>query len=145
VILVTLVLQGLTLPALIRRLGLAGAMGMSGEEREARRCLLESAIGYLEAGREADGPGFEHVYDDLEHRYRHRLAAVGGGEKEEEFEGLGRETYSRLRAVSTGALQTERRTLIGLRDAGRISDDTLRKMERELDLAETRYQGTPED
>ncbi|GGA63420.1 hypothetical protein GCM10011507_13830 [Edaphobacter acidisoli] len=33
-----------------------------------------------------------------------------------------------------------RRTLIGLRDQGRIGDDTLRKLERELDLSEARYQ-----
>jgi CPA1 family monovalent cation:H+ antiporter len=40
-------------------------------------------------------------------------------------------------------LEAERRTLIGLRDRGRISDDVLRTMERELDLAETQYQGMP--
>ena len=39
------------------------------------------------------------------------------------------------------ALQAERRTLIGLRDKGRIGDDVLRTMERELDLAYSRYEG----
>ena len=53
VILVTLVLQGLTLPSLIRALGLAGATGMSAEEREARKIALEEAIAYLEEGTEA--------------------------------------------------------------------------------------------
>ena len=82
----------------------------------------------------------EHVYDDLMHRYRHRLAAVGGGE-DDGSDGLGRETYARLRAISAGALKAERRTLIALRDEGRIGDDTLRKIEREIDLAATRYEG----
>ena len=41
VILVTLVLQGLTLPALIRALGLAGTTGMEPEEREARKDRAE--------------------------------------------------------------------------------------------------------
>jgi CPA1 family monovalent cation:H+ antiporter len=102
--------------------------------------ILEAAMQHLEAGRINDGAAFEHVYEDLMHRYRHRLAAVGGGE-EDGFDGLDPETYMRLRAISAGALQAERRTLIGLRDGGRIGDDTLRKLERELDLAETRYQG----
>jgi hypothetical protein len=33
--------------------------------------------------------------------------------------------------------------LIQLRDRGRIGDDVLRTLERELDLAETQYQGIP--
>jgi CPA1 family monovalent cation:H+ antiporter len=141
VILVTLVLQGLTLPSLIRALGLAGVRGIDAEENDARRLILEAAMQHLEAGRINDGAAFEHVYEDLMHRYRHRLAAVGGGGEEDGFDGLDPETYMRLRAISAGALQAERRTLIGLRDGGRIGDDTLRKLERELDLAETRYQG----
>ncbi|MEO6981921.1 MAG: Na+/H+ antiporter [Edaphobacter sp.] len=150
VIFVTLVLQGLTLPALIRRLGLAravgmGATGMDAEEKEARRVVLEAAIEHLDAGRKNDGESYDHVYDDLTHRYRHRLAAVGGGGEEEGYDGLDRETYSRLRHISAGALQAERRTLIALRDEGRIGDDTLRKMERELDLAQTRYSGPPNE
>ena len=51
VIFVTLVLQGLTLPALIRALGLAGTTGMDPEEMEARRVVLKSAIRHLEEGR----------------------------------------------------------------------------------------------
>jgi monovalent cation/hydrogen antiporter len=144
VIFVTLVLQGLTLPALISGLGLAGAEGGDPEEKEARRLVLEAAIGHLEAGRQSDGHDYEHVYDDLMHRYRHRLAAVGGGE-EDGLDGLDRDTYIRLRQISASALQAERRTLIALRDQGRIGDETLRKMERELDLAETRYRGTPNE
>jgi monovalent cation/hydrogen antiporter len=139
VILVTLVLQGLTLPALIRALGLAKPEGMDREEREARRLVLQAAIRHLEQGRKADGESLEHLYDDLLHRYRHRLAAVAGGEHES-VDGLDGGTYSRLRGISEGALQAERRTLIKLRDQSRISDDVLRAMERELDLAESRYQ-----
>src|SRR5277367_2663069 len=53
VIFVTLVLQGLTLPALIRGLGLAGTEEMDPEEIEARRIVLKSAIGYLEEERKS--------------------------------------------------------------------------------------------
>jgi CPA1 family monovalent cation:H+ antiporter len=142
VILVTLVLQGLTLPALIRALGLAGREGMDPEEIEARKMVLKSAIRYLEEGRKNCPTPAVHLYDDLIHRYRHKLAHVSAGD-EETVDGLGQEEYSRLRSIAEGALETERRTLIGLRDKGRISDDVLRTMERELDLAESQYQGIP--
>jgi Na+/H+ antiporter len=144
VILVTLVLQGLTLPALIRALGLAGTTGMEPEEREARRLVLKAALRYLEDGRKKGGREQEHLYDDLAHRYRHKLALVAGG-SEESVDGVDKESYSRLRSIAEATLQAERRTLIDLRDRGRISDDVLRTMERELDLAESRYQGTPLD
>jgi CPA1 family monovalent cation:H+ antiporter len=82
------------------------------------------------------------LYDDLVHRYRHKLAIVGGSSEENVGE-VDREAYSRLRSIAEGTLEAERRTLIGLRDKGRISDDVLRTMERELDLAESQYQGLP--
>jgi len=142
VIFVTLVLQGLTLPALIRGLGLAGTTGMEPEERAARRIVLKAAIRYLENGRKSDGGVNAHLYDDLVHRYRHKLALVGEGAEENVGE-IDREAYSRLRTIASATLEAERRTLIGLRDRGRISDDVLRTMERELDLAESQYQGMP--
>jgi monovalent cation/hydrogen antiporter len=142
VILVTLVLQGLTLPALIRRLGLAGTTGMDPEEKEARRIVIKAAIKHLEEGRKRGGAAVEHLYDDLAHRYRHKLALVGEGTEENVGE-VDREAYSRLRSIAEETLEAERRTLIGLRDKGRIGDDVLRTMERELDLAESQYQGMP--
>jgi CPA1 family monovalent cation:H+ antiporter len=142
VILVTLVLQGLTLPALIRGLGLAKPKGMEREEREARKIVLVAAIHYLEEGRAAEGESAEHLYDDLLHRYQHRLAAVTGGARGS-ADGLDGESYARLREIAVGALGAERQTLLGLRERARIGDDVLRTMERELDLAESRYQATP--
>src|SRR5258708_27676485 len=95
VILVTLVLQGLTLPALIRALGLAGTEGMDPEEIEARKMVLKSAIRYLEDGRKNCPSPAVHLYDDLIHRYRHKLAHVSVGE-EETVDGLDQAEYSRL-------------------------------------------------
>ncbi|WP_158792479.1 Na+/H+ antiporter [Granulicella sp. L60] len=142
VILVTLVLQGLTLPALIRRLGLASKGGMDREERDARRIVLLAAVHHLEAARKHDGPPTEHMYDDILHRYRHKLAAVGAG-AEESLDALDPKMVTRLQTILEDALNVERRTLIGLRDRGKIGDDTLRTMERELDLAESRSQISP--
>jgi Na+/H+ antiporter len=138
VILVTLVLQGLTLRPLIRLLGLSDATGLDAEECNARRTMIEEAIAYLEAGRIADGENFAHVYDDLEHRYRHRLAAVGVVD-DTEGHGHSPQSYRRLREIAQGAVQAERRAMIRLRDEGHLSDDALRVMERDLDLQESRY------
>jgi monovalent cation/hydrogen antiporter len=142
VIFVTLVLQGLTLPSLIRALGLCGSTGMELEEREARQTVLKAAIRNLEEGRKSDREELKHLYDDLVDRYQHKLALVGGGAEESVGE-VDRGAYLRLRSIAERALEAERKTLIELRDQGRISDDVLRTMERELDLAESQYQGMP--
>jgi CPA1 family monovalent cation:H+ antiporter len=138
VIFVTLVLQGLTLPALIRGLGLCGSTGMEPEEREARRAVLKAAIRYLEEGRKRSDAELEHLHDDLLHRYRHKLAVVGGGAEESVSE-VDREAHSKMRSITAETLEAERHTLIGLRDRGQISDDVLRTIERELDLEERQY------
>ena len=49
VILVTLVVQGLTLPSLIRALGLCEADPLETVEREARKRMLRGALDYLES------------------------------------------------------------------------------------------------
>jgi Na+/H+ antiporter, bacterial form len=139
VILVTLVVQGLTLPSLIRALGLAGATGMSAEEREARKIALEEAIAHLEEGRKNRGDAYFHAFDDLLDRYQHRLADVDSGH-DDNHEEHGSQTYRQVVDAAEGAVQAERRAIIGLRDEGRISDDVLRTLERELDLEESRYQ-----
>lgn len=139
VILVTLVVQGLTLPSLIRILGLAGATGMSAEEREARKIALTEAIAYLEEGRKRCGSAYFHAFDDLLDRYQHRLSHIESEHDESEDE-HGPHTYRQVIDAAEGAVQAERRVIIRLRDEGRISDDVLRTLERELDLEESRYQ-----
>ncbi|HUZ94855.1 MAG TPA: Na+/H+ antiporter [Edaphobacter sp.] len=139
VILVTLVVQGLTLPSLIRALGLAGSTGMSVEEREARKIALTEAIAHLEEGRKNCGSAYFHAFDDLLDRYQHRLVDVES-EHDNSHEEHGAHTYRQVVDAAEGAVQAERRAIIRLRDEGRISDDVLRTMERELDLEESRYQ-----
>jgi monovalent cation/hydrogen antiporter len=134
VILVTLVLQGLTLPSLIRTLGLAGLQGPNCEELEARRILVEEALAELEKGRIRDGETFDHVYEDLIHHYQHRLSAVQDCGSLDELA----ESYENLRQISSAAIQAERRALSRLRNGNRISEETLRVLERELDLTESR-------
>ena len=136
VILVTLVLQGLTLPPLIRALGLAGAKGPESEEDEARKAMVEAGLAHLEEARKKDGEEFDGVYKDFRERYKHRLARVMGESDEET--GANPAVYARYVDLGRELLRAERRTVVRLRNEGRINDEVLRKVERELDLVESR-------
>ena len=133
VIFTTLVFQGLTLPPLIRALGLAGAAGPSCEETEARRIVIESAILHLESARKKDSEELDALYNDLIHHYAQRLASLQASEEHKSNSG-----HERHEALALEALRVERETAIRLRDEGRIHDEILRKIERELDLNESR-------
>jgi len=70
----------------------------------------------------------------LTRHYYQRLASLGAnGESAERLN-----DHDRHLEVSLGALRVERETAIRLRDEGRINDEVLRRMERELDLDESR-------
>jgi NhaP-type Na+/H+ or K+/H+ antiporter len=136
VILVTLVLQGLTLPPLIRALGLAGVAGHKEEEAEARRAMVEAALAYLEQARLKDGEEFAAIYNEIEQRYKHRLTNLIG--QDDQGVAADRHVYARYLELSRNLLGAERQTALKLRGDGRINDEVLRKVEHELDLTETR-------
>src|SRR6266404_5943492 len=136
VILVTLVLQGLTLPPLIRALGLAGKSGHDDEEDEARRIITSTALGHLESARGQDLDDFAAVYDDLSRRYTRRLASLS--KQDSDDDGMSNRELERYRKILAELLRLERRTALRLRNEGRINDEVLRKIEHELDLSETR-------
>jgi Na+/H+ antiporter len=138
VIFVTLVLQGLTLPWVVRMLGFASSTGgnteASEEEEAARREMLQSALAYLEENRGRDEAEFSEIYDDLTGHYQHRLAVVSGvADPHSARSSDHRERHERLLRDLLGV---ERETLIRLRDKGRINDETLHQLEYELDLRE---------
>ncbi len=138
VILVTLVGQGLTLPPLIRALGLAGDDSARLEEEEARRLVLREVIAQLERGRDGDvEPADAHAYEDLLHEYEHRLEALS--EESPEGDAVGhRHGGGRFGAMLQSAVETERLTMLRLWKEGMISDEVLRTLEYELDLTESR-------
>jgi monovalent cation/hydrogen antiporter len=138
VILVTLVLQGLTLPSIIRALGLAGKGGTECEEEEARRIIASTALTHLQGARAADSSEFTPVYDDISQRYARRLESLS--KDAEDADGMSNKQLTRYRAVMEELLKVERKTAIRLRNEGRISDEALRKIEHELDLSETRLE-----
>jgi monovalent cation/hydrogen antiporter len=137
VILVTLVLQGFSLPMVVRWLGLSGGGHQGQEELDARCKLLQTAIVFLEEEKEQQGEGSTHAYDDLLHDYRHRLAelkAVGGDEASEDVTG------PVTRDLMLQSLRRQRAELEQLRDSGRIGDATHRVLERELDFGESQLE-----
>jgi Na+/H+ antiporter len=136
VIFVTLVLQGLTLPFVVRALGVAGAPKDENqdEENSARREMLDAALSYLEESRKEDESDFQEIYDDLTGHYRHRLAAVSG--KDDSENGLTPEHHERHTRLLRDLVRVERQTALRLRNQGRINDETLRQLEYELDLRE---------
>jgi monovalent cation/hydrogen antiporter len=141
VILATLVVQGLTLPPLIRLLRVGGSTGPACEEREARRLAIEAGLAHLAKSRPADRPDLHPIYDDLAHHYRQRLAEVATDQKgTERADAAPPDLNRRLRDVSRELARVERNTAIRLRDEGRINDDVLRQIEHDLDLEEARLQ-----
>ena len=135
VILVTLVVQGLTLPTLIRLLGLAGSGGNRFEEQEARRLVLQRTLDRLEEMRRYDPTARVEVYEDLARHYKNRLASLHAYPQEKTEDA---EHYFQFVNLSRALLEEERKIALSLRDEGAITDEVLREMERELDLNETR-------
>ncbi len=137
VILVTLVLQGLTLPPLIRALGLAGGSEPDPEEKEARRVMIQAGLKHLEESARNDKPEFSEIYDDLARHYRQRLATLSE-DWQSLKDGVSPDFYKRSRELSREILGVKRQAAVHLRSQGRINDELLRQLERELDLDETR-------
>jgi Na+/H+ antiporter len=137
-ILVTLVFQGLSLPWLIRVLGLAKLDRSACEEGEARHLLLQAAIAFLQERKNSAGNESElHVYDDLLHQYEHKITEIDpcapdGNTASESSSNL---TMERL---LLDTIRREREELNLLRATGRIGDGVHRNLERELDLSESR-------
>jgi CPA1 family monovalent cation:H+ antiporter len=123
VIVITLVLQGLTLAPIIRAFNFAPEQTHHEEERLARREALRRGAEALEdLSREdwADPRDVEWMRNEL--RDRLRLHEHHGG---------GPEVRRRLRL---GVMRAERRMLVRLRNEGAISDEVLRELEQELDF-----------
>jgi monovalent cation/hydrogen antiporter len=140
VIFATLVLQGLTLPAMIRKLGLA--VGSSNlEERQARLLILNTVLDYLKDLTRHAKSDHAAIYEDMVRHYQTRATLVeGGGEEMQPEREIALARYERNLGQELRAL--ERSTAVMLRNEDKINDELLRTIERELDLSEARFQNT---
>jgi CPA1 family monovalent cation:H+ antiporter len=137
IIFVTLVLQGLSLPPIIRALGLTGSHEEQHEEQTARRILLRHALTSLQEQLPSAADEDRHDLDDLIHLYEDRLEATRDASRAPASANAPR--HARRAQFQLGALSVERSALLNLRDRGLVSDDVLRRLEHELDLDETRF------
>jgi monovalent cation/hydrogen antiporter len=140
VILVTLVLQGLTLPPVIRMLGLAGIPASHQEEQAARKAMIEAALAHLEQMRSGAEAGSDELYEELTRQYRRRLAALGTGDSAS----AGPDGYDHFAELARELLGVERQTAVRMRNQRQISDEVLRELEYELDLGELKFGGRRE-
>jgi monovalent cation/hydrogen antiporter len=138
VILATLVLQGLTLPWLIRRLGLHRDDSEAQEELRGRLRATDAALARLE-----ELAGEEWTRDDTVERMRglfqfrrRRLKARAGYLEDDGFEDRSL-AYQRL---VRELLEAQRREIVLLRNQGEISNEVMHRIERDLDLEDARLE-----
>jgi CPA1 family monovalent cation:H+ antiporter len=135
VILATLVLQGLSLPALLRRLDFGDQGAERAEEHRAREAITLVAMRYLASAAKEDAIQ-QRAIKQLQEEYRHR--AEGFETARKVFPDNPEAHYmTRLISLERELIGVQRSTLINLRDHGSISDDVLRRFQVPLDLEES--------
>jgi Na+/H+ antiporter len=139
VIIVTLVLQGLSLIPLIRWLRPERDTSLEQEHAQAHITAAHAALERLgELATEDDMP--EEYLNRLRSHYEKKiklLKARNDGNEDEQHENR---AMAKQRLYQE-ALTAERTAIIKLRDQGHIDDEALRVVERELDLEEQRLRG----
>jgi Na+/H+ antiporter len=138
VILTTLVLQGLSLPPLIKVLGISDDSRTENEETRARLTVAQTAREWLEGIGEDDDSvspdllvSLRGHYESQIERYQARIDAA------DSQVGLEQSRQSSL-SLKRDIIAAQRDALIHLRDQGDISDDILHRIENDLDLEEQR-------
>jgi CPA1 family monovalent cation:H+ antiporter len=136
VILATLVVQGLSLPLLIRWLGVKDDGSMEKEEREARLKANQAALARLDKLEQKDSAK-DDALQRLRIEYEDHIRQVAGADPASAGTPL-RRFSSEYERLSLLALDQERRTIIQLRNEDVINDEVLRRIQRDIDLAEAR-------
>jgi CPA1 family monovalent cation:H+ antiporter len=138
VILATLVLQGLSLPALIRLLGLEDDGSTEREETKGRIQVAAAALERIEELAEE-----EWVREDTAERvrgmYNYRRGRFVARFDGEDGDGI-EERSAAYQRLMHELLRAQRAELIRLRNEGEIGDEAMHRIERDLDLEETRLE-----
>lgn len=139
-ILATLVLQGLSLPVLIRALGVADDDTLQRKENKARMLAAEAAITRVDElrteawVRDETADRVRGLYEYRRRRFAARFDDDGSDSERIELRSA---DYQRL---AREVLEAQRRAIIALRNAGRIDDEVMHRVERDLDLEDTRLE-----
>jgi monovalent cation/hydrogen antiporter len=138
VIFFTLVVQGLSLPALIRRLGVSDGGADADEEVRARLVATKAAVAQLDAlaseewTREETVERMRALYE-----YRKRRFAARAGKIEDEGYEDRSLAYQQMVQLVLGA---QREALLRMRSEGKLSNEVMNRILRELDLEESRLE-----
>jgi monovalent cation/hydrogen antiporter len=137
-ILITLVGQGLSLPSIVRALKLEEPRRWSDEEAVARMEAAQSALDRLDEMEEEERAGeaqLKRLRDLYRSRFRMCQAVLGGEDPDVAAREQRIVDYGELRRELIGI---EREELLSLRGSGRLRNQTMRQIERDLDLEEAR-------
>ena len=137
VILVTLVGQGLTLPAVLRWAAWDGTEPDGDESTVARAAAYRAGMDEIERARPL-WPTHQPLFDRLESGLLDRTRHLATGDPDETAER--RQERIEHEEIQRGVIGAQRTAVIELRDEGEINDETLREIERELDLEELRME-----
>jgi CPA1 family monovalent cation:H+ antiporter len=138
VILCTLVLQGLTLPAIVRRLGLSARKPWAPDEAVARLAAAQAALDRVEELETSAEPIPDTVLERLRELYQARFARCVASLTGEAAEVPIENPLEGYRHVRQDLISQERSALAGLVRDGRLTDDVFRRIQRDLDLDEAR-------
>jgi CPA1 family monovalent cation:H+ antiporter len=141
VVLATLLAQGLSMPAVIRALRLeADDGGAEEEEAQARIRAAEAALARLD---ELEGEAWvlPDTAERMRGQYRFRIGRFSARSDPDGDGKIERRSikYQRLRRE---LLEAERHEVVELRNSGEISDEVMRRIERDLDLEISRLDAT---
>jgi CPA1 family monovalent cation:H+ antiporter len=138
VILVTLVGQGLTLPLMVRWLGLAAHEAWEPDEAVARLATAQAALDRLEEIEATDSEipdtAIQRLRELYQARFARSAAALSGQGDEIPIE----DPLTGYRRTREQLIQVERGTLLKLRNEGRLKQDLFRRIQADLDLDEAR-------
>ncbi len=137
VILVTLVGQGLSLPLILRRVAWDGVEPDGDEGTVARATAYQAGLEEVRRAR-PNWPTHQPLLDRLESGLRDRGRHLATDDPEETAER--RQERIEHEEIQPGVIAAQRMAVIELRDQGTINDETLRAIERELDLEELRME-----
>jgi CPA1 family monovalent cation:H+ antiporter len=138
VIVATLVGQGLTLPAVLRWASRDGVELDSDEGTLARTVAYQAGLDEVERAR-PQWPTHQPLLDRLESGLRDRAQHLATEDPEETEER--RQERIEHEQIQRGVIGAQRAAVIEMRDRREINDETLRLIERELDLEELRMEG----
>jgi CPA1 family monovalent cation:H+ antiporter len=141
VIFVTLIVQGFSLPLLIRLLGVRPQYDNNRERKELQLLIARSTIDFI--GHELPTPLEDKIKDQIQKSYEQladQLAKdIDNIKSEEGKEGLPPLTpLSHLLAAQVEVARFQRSLLIKLHNEGRFSDEVIRKIEWEFDIEDMR-------